>query len=63
MPVAYIDLPSGLAVDIKQNLVKELAEFILSPRWILHPKPIGLDGAGFRDRMLIEGLGPSMSIP
>jgi len=28
MPVAYIDLPSGLAVDIKQKLVKEVAEFI-----------------------------------
>src|SRR5262245_43658733 len=28
MPVAYTDLPSGLAVDIKQKLLKEVAEFI-----------------------------------
>jgi phenylpyruvate tautomerase PptA (4-oxalocrotonate tautomerase family) len=28
MPVAYLDLPSGLAVDIKKKLVKEVAEFI-----------------------------------
>ena len=27
-PVAYLDLPSGLAVYIKQILVKEVAEFI-----------------------------------
>jgi phenylpyruvate tautomerase PptA (4-oxalocrotonate tautomerase family) len=28
MPCAYLDLPSGLAVDIKQKLVKEVAESI-----------------------------------
>jgi phenylpyruvate tautomerase PptA (4-oxalocrotonate tautomerase family) len=28
MPVAYLDLPSGLGVDIKKRLVKEVAEFI-----------------------------------
>src|SRR5262249_52099371 len=28
MPVAYLDLPSGLAVDVKQKLVKEVAELI-----------------------------------
>jgi len=28
MPVAYLDLPSGLAVDIKQKLLKEVGEFI-----------------------------------
>jgi phenylpyruvate tautomerase PptA (4-oxalocrotonate tautomerase family) len=28
MPCAYLDLPSGLAVDIKQKLLKEVAEFI-----------------------------------
>jgi len=28
MPVAYLDVPSGLAVDIKQKLVKEVAESI-----------------------------------
>src|SRR5262245_64725168 len=28
MPTAYLDLPTGLAVDIKQKLVKEVAEFI-----------------------------------
>jgi len=28
MPVAYLDLPSGLAVDIKKKLVKEVAESI-----------------------------------
>jgi len=28
MPVAYIDLPPGLAVDVKQRLVKEVAESI-----------------------------------
>ena len=28
MPVAYLDLPSGLAVDIKKELVKEVAESI-----------------------------------
>src|SRR5262245_59932934 len=28
MPVAYIDLPSGLAVEIKKKLVKEVAESI-----------------------------------
>ena len=28
MPVAYLDLPSGLGVDIKKKLVKEVAEFI-----------------------------------
>src|SRR5215470_16468636 len=39
-----------------------ITDFIFSPRWTLHPKPIGLDGAGFRDRMRIEGLAPSMSI-
>jgi hypothetical protein len=28
MPVAYLDLPSGLGVDIRKRLVKEVAEFI-----------------------------------
>ncbi len=28
MPVAYLDLPSGLRVDTKKTLVKEVAEFI-----------------------------------
>jgi phenylpyruvate tautomerase PptA (4-oxalocrotonate tautomerase family) len=28
MPVAYVDLPSGLDVDIKKRLVKKVAEFI-----------------------------------
>ena len=28
MPITYLDLPSGLAVYIKQILVKEVAEFI-----------------------------------
>jgi hypothetical protein len=28
MPVAYLDLPSGLGVDIKKKLVKEVAKFI-----------------------------------
>jgi hypothetical protein len=28
MPVAYLDVPSGLRVDIKKKLVKEVAEFI-----------------------------------
>ena len=28
MPVAYLDLPPGLAVEIKQKLLKEVAEFI-----------------------------------
>ena len=28
MPVAYLDLPSGLAVDIKKKLVKEVADSI-----------------------------------
>jgi phenylpyruvate tautomerase PptA (4-oxalocrotonate tautomerase family) len=28
MPVAYLDLPSGLRVDTKKKLVKEVAEFI-----------------------------------
>jgi phenylpyruvate tautomerase PptA (4-oxalocrotonate tautomerase family) len=28
MPVAYVDLPSGLTVDSKKKLVKEVAEFI-----------------------------------
>jgi phenylpyruvate tautomerase PptA (4-oxalocrotonate tautomerase family) len=28
MPTAYLDLPTGLAVDLKQKLVKEVAEFI-----------------------------------
>jgi phenylpyruvate tautomerase PptA (4-oxalocrotonate tautomerase family) len=28
MPVAYLDLPSGLGVDIKKKLVKEVAESI-----------------------------------
>ena len=28
MPAAYLDLPSGLAVDIKKQLVKQIAEFI-----------------------------------
>src|SRR5262245_53651071 len=28
MPVAYLDLPSGLAVDIKKKLVKEVAKSI-----------------------------------
>src|SRR5262245_10147556 len=28
MPVAYLDLPSGLSVDVKKKLVKEVAEFI-----------------------------------
>ena len=28
MPVAYLDLPSGLAVDIKKKLLKEVAEFV-----------------------------------
>src|SRR5215831_10383212 len=28
MPVAYLDLPSGLAVDTKKKLVKEIAESI-----------------------------------
>jgi len=30
MPVAYLDLPSGLAVDIKRKLVKEVSEFVHS---------------------------------
>ena len=28
MPVAYLDLPSGLGADLRKNLVKEVAEFI-----------------------------------
>jgi phenylpyruvate tautomerase PptA (4-oxalocrotonate tautomerase family) len=28
MPVAHLDLPSGLALDVKKTLVKEVAEFI-----------------------------------
>ena len=28
MPVAYLDLPSGLRVDTKKKLLKEVAEFI-----------------------------------
>jgi phenylpyruvate tautomerase PptA (4-oxalocrotonate tautomerase family) len=28
MPVAYLDLPSGLGVDVKKRLVKEVAECI-----------------------------------
>src|SRR5262249_24581755 len=28
MPVAYLDLPPGLAVDIKQKLLKEVGEYI-----------------------------------
>src|SRR4030095_4144774 len=28
MPVAYLDVPSSLAVDIKKKLVKDVAEFI-----------------------------------
>jgi phenylpyruvate tautomerase PptA (4-oxalocrotonate tautomerase family) len=28
MPVAYLDLPSGLEVDTKKKLVKEVAEYI-----------------------------------
>jgi len=28
MPVVYLDVPSGLAVDIKKKLVKEVAEFL-----------------------------------
>ena len=28
MPCAYLDLPSGVAVAVKQKLLKEVAEFI-----------------------------------
>ena len=28
MPAAYLDLPSGLAVDMKQKLLKQVAEFV-----------------------------------
>ena len=28
MPTAYLDLPSGLAADVKNKLLKEVAEFI-----------------------------------
>ena len=28
MPVAYLDVPSSLAVDMKKKLVKDVAEFI-----------------------------------
>src|SRR5262247_3485608 len=28
MPTAYLDLPSGLAVDVKNKLLKEVAEFV-----------------------------------
>src|SRR5215813_8479256 len=28
MPCAYLDLPTGLAVDVKKNLVKEVSESI-----------------------------------
>jgi hypothetical protein len=28
MPVAYLDLPSGLGADIKKKLVKEVADSI-----------------------------------
>src|SRR5215510_122326 len=53
MPTAYLDLPSGLAVDIKQKLLKEVAEFIhdayiipdtrvLLREW--HAEQISIDG-------------------
>jgi len=28
MPTAYLDLPSGLTVDVKQRLLREVAEFL-----------------------------------
>ena len=53
MPVAYLDLPPGLGVDIKKNLHKEVAEFmhnawqIPDTRVFLHEWPaeqISIDG-------------------